>query len=518
MPRLEVGNHRCHRNRSGILASMDVHAPRFVLLVFDCREPGSLEKLIAGIPERAALAIDEIVLMQEEQPRTPSAGEEAAARARGLELSFHRNPRRYDFGEARKAGFEYALRQGFDHVIVMRGNGTHPPQALAELIDTAIAHPDEVVLGARAGRLPKESTRSTRLLERVERGLTRRLLENVLNLRLRDYLTGFRVYPARALRCVPFQLNADGLTFDTELLIQFRTIGVPVRELPIPTAWWESAGSRDELRRTLGNAGAALGYRLHQLHVTRHGQYLIEHGVDYTLKRSKTGSHMQIVAAVRPEARVLDLGCSQGLLARPLKEKGVRVTGVDSRAPNDTARELEAYFQRDLEDPLELPVGREFDYVVVADVIEHLRKREQLLRGARRYLREDGRLLISTGNVGLWFYRLSLLAGRFEYGARGILDRTHVHLYTRATFRREIERAGFHVLNERVTALPFEVVFESTGRSRFVRLLARAYHAIARVWPEMFAYQFILEAEIETLDEESTRCPTARGATGGDVH
>jgi hypothetical protein len=34
----------------------------------------------------------------------------------------------------------------------------------------------------------------------------------------------------------------------------------------------------------------------------------------------------------------------------------------------------------------------------------------------------------------------------------------------------------------------------------------------------MFAYQFILEAEIETLDEESTRRPTARGATGGDVH
>ena len=52
--------------------------------------------------------------------------------------------------------------------------------------------------------------------------------------------------------------------------------------------------------------------------------------------------------------------------------------------------------------------------------------------------------------------------------------------------------------------LPFEVVFESTGRSRFVRYLASSYHWLARLWPSMFAYQFVLEAEITTLDEEST--------------
>jgi SAM-dependent methyltransferase len=142
--------------------------------------------------------------------------------------------------------------------------------------------------------------------------------------------------------------------------------------------------------------------------------------------------------------------------------------------------------------------------VVCSDVIEHLRQRETLLRSVRRFLKEDGRLIISTPNIALWFYRLSLLVGRFEYGPRGVLDRTHVHLFTRATFRRAVERAGFHVLRERVTALPFEVVFESTGRSRLVGALARAYWMLARLWPELFAYQFILEAEITTLDEEST--------------
>ena len=52
--------------------------------------------------------------------------------------------------------------------------------------------------------------------------------------------------------------------------------------------------------------------------------------------------------------------------------------------------------------------------------------------------------------------------------------------------------------------MPFEVVFQSTGRSVWVQRIAGVYHLMARAWPEMFAYQFILEAEIETLDDEAT--------------
>ncbi len=48
------------------------------------------------------------------------------------------------------------------------------------------------------------------------------------------------------------------------------------------------------------------------------------------------------------------------------------------------------------------------------------------------------------------------------------------------------------------------------GRSRLIRTLAEAYYLLARIWPSMFAYQYILEAEITTLDEESTELPQPR--------
>ncbi|MCH7601089.1 MAG: hypothetical protein IH973_15170, partial [Myxococcales bacterium] len=80
-------------------------------------------------------------------------------------------------------------------------------------------------------------------------------------------------------------------------------------------------------------------------------------------------------------------------------------------------------------------------------------------------------------------------------------------VYQAHPLRREVERAGFHVLEERCTSLPFEVVFQSTGRSVWVQRFAGVYHLMARMWPELFAYQFILEAEIETLDDEATAAP-----------
>jgi 2-polyprenyl-3-methyl-5-hydroxy-6-metoxy-1,4-benzoquinol methylase len=478
--------------------------PRLALFLCDCTDPAVLRATLERIPKSLDPRVEEVVVMVGassggELAELPRLGE-----GRSFALRLHRSPRDYGYGGVRKAAFEYALRQRFDLAVVMRGDGVHPPEALPALIEAALTDAEQLVLASRLVHRAETYRAGMSLGRLIAHTLATGAQNRILGLRLHDYHSGFRVYPVRALECIPFQLDAPDRSFDVEILLQFRALGVPVREVSILPAWREDPARPDELRHVLRACRAALGYRLHQLHVTRSGRYLLDRGVHYTLKRSPAGSHMQIVAAIRPGSRVLDLGCSQGLLARPLREKGARVTGVDAIAPAGTAAELAAYHRRDLELPLELPFGRVFDYVVVADVIEHLRNRQQLLRGTRRYLKQDGRLVVSTPNVALWFYRLSLLAGRFEYGPRGVLDRTHVHLYTRATIRRELEQAGFHVLRERATALPFEVVFEATGRSRLVRALESAYSWLARLWPTLFAYQIVLEAEITTLDDQAT--------------
>lgn len=478
--------------------------PRIAVFLFGGTSAAEIRKTLERIPEPLDDCLAEVVVMEDGGSSAPLPDVAAMGAGRGFPLLIHRNPRDYGHGGTRQAAFEYALRKTFDHVVVMRGDGTHPPEALPRLLHAALLERHPVVFASRllkGGEVPREGMPAGRMLGH---GVATSLQNRILGLRLSDYLTSFRVYPREALECIPFQLNSIDRRFDVELVIQLRALGLVVHEVPVAPAWREDPDRRDELVHVWRALGTAVGYRLHQLHVTRRGRYLVDEGIHYTLKLSGTGSHMQIIDAIEPGSSVLDLGCSQGLLARPLLEKQVRVTGVDAEPPERIAAELAEYHQRDLELPLELPVGRSFDYVVCADVIEHLRNRTELLRSSRRYMTEGARLIISTPNVALWFYRLSLLVGRFEYGPRGVLDWGHVHLYTRATFRREVERAGFHILRERATALPFEVVFQSTGRSRLVRSVSRLYHALARAWPELFAYQVILEAEITTLDEEAT--------------
>lgn len=480
---------------SGSSTSAGSTRSRVGLFLFGTADLASLPDWIARIPVEVDARIDEIVVMLDHPPAHPLPLPESIAPGRGLALRLHRPPGPCGPGAVRKAAFEYALSRPLDHVIVMDGGGAHPPELLGELLDAIEAAPRSAIWVTRRGR--------GSLAARLRHGLMAAAQNRILGLRIADPATTLRAYPVEALRRIPFQLDAEGAVLDTEMLLQLRCLGVSIEELPLLDARPGDGSGRDGFGDRLRACAAALGLRLHQAHATRDGRYLVDHDVHYTLKLSPTGSHMQIVDAIRPSSEVLDLGCSQGLLARPLGEKDVRVTGVDLGLGERLADELAEYHRRDLERPLELPVGRVFDYVVCADVIEHVKGRTQLLRSARRHLKQDGRLIISTPNIALWFYRLSLLVGRFEYGPRGVLDETHVHLFTGSTFRRTVERAGFRVVRQRVTALPFEVVFQSTGRSRFVRSLARGYHLLARLWPSMFAYQFILEAEITTLDEDS---------------
>ena len=135
---------------------------------------------------------------------------------------------------------------------------------------------------------------------------------------------------------------------------------------------------------------------------------------------------------------------------------------------------------------MELPFAPgSFDAVVCGDVLEHLRRPGRRSQRLRPLLREGGRLVLTTPNVANWAMRLSLLGGRWRYTDRGILDRTHAHLFTRKTLVETVEAAGYRI-----------VVLDHTAPVPLIGTPAveRAAHAIAGVRPSLFAYQFILAA------------------------
>jgi 2-polyprenyl-3-methyl-5-hydroxy-6-metoxy-1,4-benzoquinol methylase len=185
--------------------------------------------------------------------------------------------------------------------------------------------------------------------------------------------------------------------------------------------------------------------------------------------------------------RVLDVGCSSGYLARPLAERGVAVVGIelDEAAATEARAVCEDVVVGDVES-MSLPFAESsFDAVLCGDLIEHLRDPEATLARLKPLVRAGGRLVLTTPNVANWAMRLSLLGGRWRYTDRGILDRTHVHLFTRRTLVDAVEAAGFRVVELDHTApVP-----------RFgTPAVERVAHALAGVRPSLLAYQFLLAA------------------------
>ncbi len=192
--------------------------------------------------------------------------------------------------------------------------------------------------------------------------------------------------------------------------------------------------------------------------------------------------------------RLLDLGAAGGHLGRAVRERCAYLAGVEAdpavpaaaRAAYDDWREGDALAPMDWADP--------FDVVVCADVLEHLPQPERLLDRIRGWLKPGGTLLASIPNAANVSVRLALLAGRFEYAERGILDRTHLRFYTRATARRLLEASGLVVQSAAATAMPYELAVPALARPPWVSPTRGFARLSSRLWPTLFGYQFLLEA------------------------
>jgi 2-polyprenyl-3-methyl-5-hydroxy-6-metoxy-1,4-benzoquinol methylase len=135
-----------------------------------------------------------------------------------------------------------------------------------------------------------------------------------------------------------------------------------------------------------------------------------------------------------------------------------------------------------------------FDVVVCADVLEHLASPEALLERIHAWLHPEGILLVSLPNIANVSIRAALVLGHFRYTERGILDRSHLSFYTRASARDLIEKSGFRVTGLESTAMPYELALAVLSRPPFVAPIRAFARATARAWPTLFGYQFVFEA------------------------
>lgn len=125
-----------------------------------------------------------------------------------------------------------------------------------------------------------------------------------------------------------------------------------------------------------------------------------------------------------PRGKVLDLGCGHGDYSRRLQEIGFEVVAGDIDISRFRYRGEIDFRMCDITKPLPFPDSC-CDYVLLMEVIEHLRNPYSVLSEINRILRSDGKLIISTPNILNLKSRLRFLfEGAYEYFREPPLDQS----------------------------------------------------------------------------------------------
>jgi 2-polyprenyl-3-methyl-5-hydroxy-6-metoxy-1,4-benzoquinol methylase len=221
---------------------------------------------------------------------------------------------------------------------------------------------------------------------------------------------------------------------------------------------------------------------------------------------------------------VLDLGCGRARLGLEVERLGYTVTGIDnSPVACATARtRISEVIELDFMNPDAVAAalnGRQFDWIMAADVLEHSAEPETALGFYRRFLKPDGRLIVSLPNVAVWDNRFRLLFGRFDYRDSGVMDRTHLRFFTFRTARKLIVEAGFTPLQKTwepgiarafVPALKgllgrtsgAGAILESPAYRFYSHYVLPIEHMVCGIAPGLLAFRVVMLARLNDCAEE----------------
>jgi glycosyltransferase involved in cell wall biosynthesis len=457
------------------------------------------EHFIASVLERIPLRLrdrfSEVLVIDDSSSDHTFETARAAAKRMGFgNVTVLRTPFNRGYGGNQKLGYLHAIKQGFDYVILLHGDGQYAPEFLPQIVNALGEAEPDALIGSRMinrrdalkGGMPLYKWIGNQVLTTIE--------NRMLGSDLSEFHSGYRAYKVEALRSIRFELNSDDFHFDTEVLIQLLSTGRIVKEIPVPTFYGDEISRVNGMKYAANCLNAVLKLRLGRVGLLYEPKFdfgaFDESG--YRLKQAENTLHQAILSREWPSAwRVADLGSSRGTLSAQLAQKVAHVTSADVKQP-PAAGDAEA-IELDLDADFDRTLGRQqYDCVVALDVLEHLTRPEEAVPKIANILKPGGTLYASTGNIAFLLMRLSLFLGQFNYGKRGILDLTHTRLFTIYSFKKLLANGGFVIHEVHGFGPPIR---DMVGASPTLRAADTTLGLLARVWPRLFAFSFLVIAE-----------------------
>jgi dolichol-phosphate mannosyltransferase len=204
-----------------------VETPRTIVVIPTYNESESLRPTIAAV--RAAVPTASVLVVDDDSPDGTGAIADALA-AEDPHVEVLHRAARDGLGHAYLAGFRRALDEGFDTIVEMDADGSHPAAALPAILDAVRTH--DLVIGSRwtPGGSVANWPRHREWLSRAANTYARLWLR----IPVRDSTAGYRAFRAGSLRAIDLEgVYSRGYCFQIDLTLRVIDAGLSVTEVPI---------------------------------------------------------------------------------------------------------------------------------------------------------------------------------------------------------------------------------------------------------------------------------------------
>ena len=221
-----------------------------------------IESTLERIPLKVWEMVDEIFVHDNcSTDGTAEIAKRCGERLGGGKFKLFELERNIGYGGTKKRAYQYAVRRGFDFVVMLHADGQYPPEYIPELLAPLVRGECEMVQGSRVdhlkGGMPLYKIIANRALNMIE--------EAVFGYRLHEYHSGFLAYSCKALAKMPLERLSDWHLITAEIVALLKYHGMRAREVCVPTFYTDKTSScsfSTSVRYGIGVLPVLFGYLL----------------------------------------------------------------------------------------------------------------------------------------------------------------------------------------------------------------------------------------------------------------